>query len=141
MQSLEQQTSGMTISPIGVHDQPIETIIDGFVDNISIFVNLPFHDTNQATIFKKLQNATERWLELISASGGKLELQKCFFYAMIWKFTQEGEAILQTITQQQAIGDHVINIRDPDTNIKVPGTQKSCNDAHKTLGVYKTTIG
>ena len=100
-----------------------------------------YHEINQAQIFKKLQDATEKWSELISASGGKLELQKCFFYAMIWKFTQEGEAILQTITQQQAIGNHVINITDPDTIIKVPVTQKSCNDAHKTLGVYKTTIG
>ena len=141
MKSLEQQTSGMTISPIGVKDQPIETIIDGFVDDTSIFVNLPFYETNQAQIFQKLQDATGKWSELISASGGKLELQKCFFYAMIWKFTQEGEAILQTITQQQALGNHVINITDPDTNIKIPVTQKSCTDAHKTLGVYKTTIG
>ena len=141
MQSLEKQTSGMTIYPIQETEKKIKTIIDGFVDDTSLYVNLPFQESNQEQIFQKLREVTEKWSELISASGGKLELQKCFYYAMFWTFTQEGDAKLQTIAQQQELGNDEIRIRDPDSNKNIPVLQKECTVAHKTLGVYKTTVG
>ena len=51
MQSLENQISGMSIHPIQEMETTIETIIDGFVDFKSIFVNLPFQETNQGKLF------------------------------------------------------------------------------------------
>jgi hypothetical protein len=41
------------------------------------------------------------WKDMIEASGGKLELSKCFYYILSWKFDEEGNAIPMSIPDQQ----------------------------------------
>ena len=38
-----------------------------------------------------LQDATQWWDKLLHETGGKLELQKCFFYHLKWEFDKDGK--------------------------------------------------
>ena len=116
----------------------IEKLLETIIGEISIFANLPFHKSNLEEAIQKLQLATETWSNLLSASGAKLELKKCFYYTMFWKFTPEGNAELMTITDQKELSGAAINIIDPDNSTRGKVLQKECNITRKTLGVYKT---
>jgi hypothetical protein len=64
---------------INVHE-----IIEGFVDDNSIFTNKLCNDLQ--ALFNKLQCDGKLWADLLEASGGKLELTKCFFYLLSWSW-------------------------------------------------------
>ena len=80
------------------------------------------------------------WQSLLEASGGKLELSKCFYYILTWNFDSEGFAYADTIEQQR---DYVAPISIPKTNSEelVEIAQKEPTEAHKTLGCFKTISG
>ena len=65
----------------------IQCTMEGFFDNTNIAVN----DANSATPstptqhIKTLQTDVQHWERLLFTSEGKLELNKCFFYLLIWK--------------------------------------------------------
>jgi hypothetical protein len=77
------------------------------------------------------------WKELLMASGGKLELPKCFYFVLTWKFDSKGHPYSMTITEQQTIVNQ-IQIFDPSLNTIIPILQK---EGHLTLGCYKSTNG
>jgi hypothetical protein len=79
------------------------------------------------------------WKELLEASGGKLELTKCFYYILTWKFDTKGNPIPTTISEQRMVTNQ-IRIPDKDRNTGVLIQQKEINKAHKTLGCYKCII-
>jgi 23S rRNA maturation-related 3'-5' exoribonuclease YhaM len=76
------------------------------------------------------------WKELLEASGGKLELTKCFYYILTWKFDPKGNLIPTTIAEQRLVAS-LTSIPDIDRNTEVIIQQKEINEAHKTLGCYK----
>jgi hypothetical protein len=41
------------------------------------------------------------WKELLEASGGKLELPKCFYYILAWKFDLKGNPLPVMISEQK----------------------------------------
>jgi hypothetical protein len=121
----------------------LRSIIDGFVDDTSLFINLPIHQQQSLREgLRRLQIATQKWAELLVASGGKLEISKCFYYAMFWQFTAEGDPELIPMQQQKdQHQDTSIWITDPDSGESIEVKQKECTTPHKTLGVHKTTVG
>ena len=66
-------------------------------------------------------------------SGGKLELEKCFFYLLHWVFDKEGIPRLATPEEM----DVAITIRNPETDKRVKIEHKSCYEPHKTLGAME----
>jgi hypothetical protein len=79
------------------------------------------------------------WKELLEASGGKLELTKCFYYILTWRFDNKGNPILTTIAEPQMTTEQ-IRIPDIDNSTDVIIQQKEIDEAHKTLGCYKCII-
>jgi hypothetical protein len=79
------------------------------------------------------------WTELLEASGGKLELTKCFYYILTWRFDNKGNPIPTTISEQCTVTDQ---IRVPDTTTEEATMiiQKKITEAHKTLRCYKCII-
>lgn len=51
------------------------------------------------------------WTNLLSATGGKLELAKCFYYILSWKFSAQGDAIPETIEDQETM-TNLITVTD-----------------------------
>jgi hypothetical protein len=73
------------------------------------------------------------WKELLEASGGKLELTKCFYYILTWRFDTKGNPIPTTIAEQRIIS-HQIGVPDTLTQETIHIQQKEITEAHKTLG-------
>ena len=137
MQLLHQKSDGISFQD---PEQIMETMrrMDAFVDDTTAWVNffLESFDNNIATIDKiavSLQQTAQWWEELLTATGGKLELDKCFYYIINWTFNKRGDAF---------IGPHKdipIYIKDHTTNQLAKITQrptdpKHKDTPHKTLG-------
>jgi hypothetical protein len=80
------------------------------------------------------------WKELLEASGGKLELRKCFYYVMAWKFDENGSLHPITIKEQREICNQ-ITITDSNTEMEIALLQKEVDEEHTILGVKKTITG
>jgi hypothetical protein len=76
------------------------------------------------------------WNDLLEASGGKLELSKCFYYILSWKFDKEGNRLPMTIAEQRNHQVTAIQIKTNNNN-SVTIQQKEVNTAHKTMGCFK----
>jgi hypothetical protein len=79
------------------------------------------------------------WKELLEASGGKLELTKCFYYILTWKFDPIGTPIPTTIQEQFTVAEQ-ISLLDTYTDTIIHIQQKVITEAHKTLGCYKCIV-
>jgi hypothetical protein len=139
MDCLKELGTGMTMTdPAGTTN--IKQLIDGFVDDTSQFANLPFGTRDLPALTQSLQSDAQIWEQLLSSSGGKLELSKCFYYVMSWKFTKEGDPVPLT---KQELDSQVAHIQITERDAKAPAKikMKEVDEAHKTLGVWKTITG
>ena len=82
MRCLDTGAPGMGMYSIEKIGKILRSVIDGFVDDTSLFTNLPFHQSNMHDAIHNLESATQTWAQLLEASGGKLELAKCFYYVL-----------------------------------------------------------
>ena len=104
--------------------------MEGFVDDTDVAVN----NANSATpstptqLVKTLQTDAQHW-----ESRGKLELNKCFFYILIWSFSEDGTPSL--ISKAQLPHNRMIT----QGNLLAPTEidHKDCSTPHHTLGVMK----
>jgi hypothetical protein len=111
-------------------------IIDGFVDDNSIVTNEICNGLQ--LLFNKLQTNGKLWADSLEASGGKLELTKCFFYLLSWIWDTKGNPIADTLIKQKA--------KRNDNGLKLgctnePLRQISVETSHKTLGTKKCLVG
>jgi hypothetical protein len=75
--------------------------IDGFVDDNSLFTNLKFGKKDLEELLAKAKEDAQLWEGLLSATGGELELKKCFYYVLSWKWDNNGNPIPENIKDQQ----------------------------------------
>jgi hypothetical protein len=69
---------------------------------------------------------------------GALELSKCFYYLLSWKWDKWGSPIPQTIKEQNL---PPIKIIMSATKEIITLQQKEVQDSHRTLGTYKCIFG
>lgn len=79
----------------------------------------------------ELTQTAQWWKELLTASGGKLELPKCFYYIIKWTVNKHGDPILSPDPKIPIV------ITDHTVSEQVTVQQKDCSEAHKTLGAFK----
>jgi hypothetical protein len=116
----------------------IQQWIEGFVDDTSIFTNLDHGDENLNKLKEKIQHDGQIWANFLRISGGSLEMSKCFFYILSWKWDKWGNPYPQTI-QEQNLDSESLNIINADDNSYL--IQKESSESHKTLGTYKCLYG
>ena len=141
MDCLAEIGGDMTMTDM-IDEKIIQQWIDGFVDDTSLFSNINpgTVDDTISNLQKKLKHDMMKWKELLEASGGKLELSKCFYYILSWKYDDEGNAMPMSIDEQRRECEQ-ITINDNDDELEVRIDQKEVNVAHKTLGCYKAIDG
>jgi hypothetical protein len=141
MDCLSSTEGGMTMIDV-IKENSLQQWIDGFVDDTSLFTNI-IQQTDNKNIIQLCNQITKDmiiWNEVLEASGGKLELSKCFYYVLSWKFDADGNGIPMTIVEQKA--ENVVPIEiTADKNASVIILQKEVHQAHKTLGCYKAIDG
>jgi hypothetical protein len=133
---------GMTMKEV-FGSRTIQQWIEGFVDDTSLFTNLlrTMYDSNDINeITEQLKIDMIAWKELLEASGGKLELTKCFYYILTWKFDTKGHPVPTTVEEQcQVTGPIIIHDANNPQGIQI--NQKDVTVPHKTLGCIKSIVG
>lgn len=79
--------------------------------------------------------------EILAASGGKLELAKCFLYILVWKFNKFSDPISLSKQEMSELVNISINITDSESGYTISLEHQDVWEAHRTLGAWKTISG
>jgi hypothetical protein len=107
--------------------------MEAFVDDTNVAVNDSEKPYTSQQLVDILQIDAHHWEKLLFTSGGKLELSKCFFYIMHWKFSSDG---IPSLTSKDEL-PHQLLLHQGNDRVPTEIIQKDCGDSHKTLGVMK----
>ena len=120
-------------------ERTIQRVMDAFVDDTTAWLNNFLKSLQQNKTEKleelatTLQDTAQAWEQLLYSTGGALELSKCFYYIIAWKWNKEGRARLAT---PDDIAPR-ISVTSSKTGNSVEIEMKDCREAHKTLGVMQ----
>jgi exonuclease III len=119
---------------------PINLYMIGFVDDsngqVNSFLREESHDELQRLIRQAEHNAIT-WSNLLEATGGSLELLKCSYHVVNWKFSIQGAPVLSSVKAQvQSISVPHSLTGELQTLEYLPPSV-----AHKTLGHFKEPTG
>jgi exonuclease III len=121
--------------------EPISIGMIGFVDDSNGQTNCFQEDETEATnptMVQKLRSNAQVWANMLGVSGGSLELSKCSYHLVEWKFALHGDPVLISNTNGST---QPIAVKDPITHEVHTLTSLSPYTAHKTLGHYKEPAG
>lgn len=91
-------------------------------------------DASISRLAETLTTVAQWWEQLLHASGAKLELSKCFYYIISWKFDEEGRPALRKPSEM----DHQVKIIDHSTGQMETIEQRNCTTPHETLGIWES---
>ena len=94
--------------------------------------------TTVHALVSQTQRNAQAWNDLLSASGGALELSKCSCHILQWKFSPQGAPLLVLVHDDL---QSALTVHDRQTNTTHNLQLLSTYTAHKTLGHYKAPIG
>jgi hypothetical protein len=87
---------------------------------------LPLHQ-----LIARMQADAQLWGDLLHVSCGALEIPKCNYYVMRWKFKPSG------IPELDADVNTLLHLKNGDCTSSVTLTNDAITVAHKTLGTWK----
>ena len=112
----------------------------GFVDDnngqTNRFMVLQDRSTLEWMVARAEENAT-LWALLLEATGGALELSKCSYHIVFWKFSMQGAPVLTNMSSEVP----PIKVTDTYTGNLQELQHLSPYTAHKTLGHHKEPAG
>jgi hypothetical protein len=111
-----------------------EAWVDDSNDYINDFLSeIPWKEHE---LCEKLRRQNQEWEQLLSASGGRLELPKCLAYIVVYDFV-DGEPVQrpkEELTSQ-------LFLRDTETQVRSRIDIKDPAESHKTLGTHQNPAG
>ena len=122
------------------HTNSISWSMIGFVDDSNGQVNVFSEGDSSETLSKmhvRAQHNAQEWANLLGATGGALELSKCSFHLLHWRFSMQGAPVLANCPSEY----RSIQVTDPHTSITQTLEHLTPHSAHKTLGHYKEPAG
>ena len=93
--------------------------------------------TNLQRLLRQAQRNANLWALLLCATGGALELAKCSYHILFWKFSIQGAPVLTHLKNDVP----PMEVTDPHTNTTCELEYLNPYSAHKTLGCYKEPAG
>jgi hypothetical protein len=112
----------------------VQLKLSGFVDDTNASLNdwHPQHQADLPTLLTQMTHDAQTWNDLLFISGGKLELSKCSFHVLQYKFKPD---------ETQSDKPPPIHLQDSVTadDIQIEGLH--ANHPHKTLGHWKAPVG
>ena len=107
-----------------------------YVDDTDLTHRASTQDTGDEVLFQQVQQATTDWGMLAQATGGALKQEKCYYYAMCYKWVK-GRAKLKSLSQ---LPKQEMLIPQPDGSTK-PIPLKRVREEMETLGVFYAPEG
>jgi hypothetical protein len=92
----------------------------------------------QPELFATLRKEAHIWERLLWSSGGLLEIDKCRYYTIQWKFGASGKAKLTTKAEMHQ-PPFILTTGNTGTSVRV--RQLDCDQSFRTLGIHKTISG
>ena len=155
MDVLDEKFTGTTFTDPEMLEK-IRRIIDGFVDDTTLWTNFFLRDLNQCQddrrysatdsvampheLITETTEAAQWWENMLWTTGGELELSKCFYYVMHWYFDQTGRPHLASKQMLKRLVCQIDIIQSKD-NSKEKIKMKDSARHHKTLGVLPKPNG
>ena len=138
MHCMQQKSNGIKfISPN--NDSQFQHIMTGFVDDTTHWLNNFNAAINgnytKYEMYMTTQQTSQWWEQLLYATGGKLELQKCFYYPIVWKFDEEG---IPTLCEND--DTRQVTIISSETGKTVTIKKKQAHESHK-IGILENPSG
>jgi hypothetical protein len=140
MECMPEGSTGITtIDPVLLN--VITYYTSGFVDDVTLWIGnltrlLQGGETPEM-ILGETQQAAQWWESLLHATGGKLELTKCFYYLVFWVYDEEG--VPRTLRADEF--PMKVTIRDSETGEPIEIDVRDCTKSHKTLGALECPSG
>jgi len=143
--SLSPSAPGITITSVD-HQLSCQFKGEAFVDDAGLGVNLHSTDSSgeieltvdeeHVLLTQQLQRLAQEWEKLLYSTGGALNLQKCFWFLLSWRWVG-GKAKLHTQLTLPASLTMTAGLDNTPTTIpRIEPTQ-----SFRTLGVYLTPSG
>jgi hypothetical protein len=110
------------------------TSMTGFVDDTKGQTN-DMHSKQPlplTELIARMQSDAQLWGDLLHVSGGALEIPKCNYYVMRWKFQRSG------IPELDSDVSTLLHLENGDRTSSVTLTNDAITVAHKTLGTWKS---
>jgi len=96
------------------------------------------HSWSVETLLSNLQEMAQTWEKLLFSSGGALELSKCSYYLLLWKWVN-GLPVLTTINESSPTRDLILT--SGESKLPTTITRREFSEPHKTLGVWMCPNG
>jgi hypothetical protein len=119
----------------------LERYSDAFVDDTQNGVNDAFLQGSWTLkeLSINLQNMSQSWEKLLFCTGGSLELSKCFYYLLYWRWV-DGLPVLST--KEEIVAQiPLIHLTSGYDTAPRPISLRDPTEAHKTLGVFLAPSG
>ena len=89
-------------------------------------------------VFQGLRSDAQTWERLLWTSGGLLELSKCRFYIVYWRFDHDG---IGHMLSKDELSNPPLLLTEGNTGNLREVDQLDLLDSFKTLGIHKTVSG
>jgi len=122
-------------------DVRVQLGLIGFVDDCNGQTNAFESDGSTRTvqqIVSQTQSNAQCWTNLLTASGGALELSKCSNHILQWQFSMQGAPVL---VPKHSAEEVTIKVREYNDDGVQQLSVLPAFVAHKTLGHYKDPAG
>ena len=83
-------------------------------------------------LVSRMTNMVQMWEQLLWTSGGALNLKKCYWFLVSWKWTKTGKPKMQMITETPSFEIRLTEGSDQMKTAKI--TRKEVTQGQRTLG-------
>ena len=117
--------------------QSMCTVGTGYVDDVTLGLSVP-RDQPQTEhmIYKHIQRMSQLWEHLLYITGGRLELSKCFWIPISWKWT----AGQPRLVSKKVLRRNLL-LRESESRDLIEIPRKTGKDTEKRLGVWSSCDG
>lgn len=115
----------------------LTTVGTGYVDDVTLFVFTKSSDPQtEKQVHKQIKFIATKWEKLLYLTGGKLELTKCFWLPITWRW-KKGEPVMNT-NERGAIQ---LKIKESESGNRILIPRIKPSKAEKRLGILYSADG
>ena len=108
----------------------------GYVDDVTLGTCNKNEDETPQSLIQRINNIAAFWEKLLHTNGGMLELKKCFWVLIIWKWI-DGVPKMSTVRDTPA----TLDLIQSQTKENITVDRKEASEAPKVLGCHMSADG
>jgi hypothetical protein len=134
--SLPEQTPNITIMSVAKTNR-ISFVGEAFVDDTGLGTNNFTSENNHKDLILNLQRLAQTWEKLLFSTGGALNLSKCFWFSLSWRWTNGHAKIHTALSAPGQV--QMTSEEDLETLLTIPRIEPT--SSFQTLGVHISPLG